>query len=71
MFHARGGLSSLAIYALPAKGEAPRGVALDDEEADLVRPEALGVALAVAAPQRLDAAARLQVVVNVNVNVNS
>ena len=53
-------LSSLAVRALPAEGEAPRGVALDDEEADLVRPAALGVALAVAAPQRLDAVARLR-----------
>ena len=53
-------LSSLAVRALPAEGEAPRGVALNDEEADLVRADALGVALAVGAPERRDAAARLR-----------
>ena len=44
----------VAVSALPAEGEAPRGIALDDEEADLVRPDALWVALAMAAPAVLD-----------------
>ena len=36
-------LSSLAVRALPAEGEAPRGVALDHEEADLVRADLVRV----------------------------